>query len=399
MRVIQINSVYKQGSTGRIVENLHKAYLRSGIDSYVFYGRGPKIKEKNILKISHILSIIWHGISSRLFDNHGLNSKRVTKRLIRRIKTINPDIIHLHNIHGYYLNYPILFEYFKKIFKGEIVWTMHDCWAFTGHCAYYTYANCDKWESHCQNCPQTKEYPKSVLKDNSYNNFEQKKDSFNGLKKLSIITPSIWLKKEINKSFLSNYHVEVKNNGVDKSIFKPGPSSFRQKFNLENKIIILGVANIWEKRKGLKYIVALLRYLMDDEHIVIIGKSKFLETFTHPSLTHISQTENIYDLADIYKASDVFFNPTLEDNYPTTNLEAIACGTPILTFNSGGSAEALDEYLSQSTNVYKDYETIKLLRHIYQNSKIELTKKLPNNIKSIDEFTQSYIDYYFEITT
>ena len=394
MRIIQINSVYGHGSTGRIVKNLHLSFLDKGYESYVFFGRGLNTKDKNIQKISTRFSVLWHGIMSRLLDRHGLQSLKDTKKLINNIKRLNPDIIHLHNVHGYYLNYPTIFKYLKTDFEGQIFWTMHDCWAFTGHCVYYTHAQCDKWKTHCNDCPQKREYPKSIAKDNSYNNFEQKIYSFTGINNLNIITPSHWLKNEIEQSFLSGYKVNVLNNGVDKSIFAPIESDFKIKFGLKEKKIILSVANVWEQRKGLKYLIGLLRYLHDDEHIVVVGRSSFLEKFAHTKLLYIPQTNNVLELAKIYNAADIFFNPTLEDNYPTTNLEAISCGTPVLTFKSGGSSETIDSKLSRSTNCRNPRDIIFQIRSIISSSTYSNKLGLASTVLSFNDFTQSYDNLY-----
>ena len=397
MRVAQINSVYGRGSTGNIVRNLHTHYLENGIDSYVFFGRGTQSSGKNLIKFSNQADVLYHGLQTRFFDRHGLVSKTVTRNLIKSLNELNPDIIHLHNIHGYYLNYPTLFNYLKKDFKGQVIWTMHDCWAFTGHCAYYTYAQCNKWETHCHNCPQKKEYPKSLYKDNSFENYELKKDNFSGLKHLQLITPSKWLKNQLSKSFLSDYNVKVLNNGVDKSIFKPFKSKFKESNELVEKKIILGAANIWEKRKGLKYLIALLEHLNYEEHIIVVGKSKFLDTFTHPKLTHIGQTSNAYELADLYNAADVYFNPTLEDNFPTTNLESIACGTPVVTFNNGGSSETIDNIISKSINNTSATENLEKLREVYSEKEDHQKITMASQIKSMSDFNKSYFDFYHEI--
>ncbi|MEW6605940.1 MAG: glycosyltransferase [bacterium] len=338
MRIIQINSVFGRGSTGRIAANIHNFLKQEGYESYVFYGRGKKSKQDNVKKFGNNISFIIHVILSRLFDMHGLSSHHSTKKMIKNIDSIRPDVIHLHNIHGYYLNFNLLFKYLKKNFDGKIIWTLHDCWSFTGHCAYYTFANCDKWNTKCHDCPEIKSYPKS-LTDHSEKNFIMKKKTFSGLKNLTIVTPSLWLNLELNKSFLSQYNKMVINNGVDTSIFTKRVSALRERFNIQKKFIILGVANIWDKRKGLKYLIELSKIISDTEVIIIIGLTKSQIRVLPKNVIGIERTENSIELAEFYSISDVYVNPTLEDNYPTTNLEALCCETPVITFNTGGSPE------------------------------------------------------------
>ncbi len=341
MKVLQINSFYGSGSTGRIVSDIQNILISEGHESYVIYGRGKKSENKNNIKVIHKLNLYYNVLKTRLFDTHGLGSTRITKKIISEIKVINPDIIHIHNLHGYYLNYKILFDYLKKI-ETPVVWTLHDCWAFTGHCAYFDYAGCNKWKTECYKCPEKKSYPKSILLDSSKKNFKTKKDFFTGHHNLTIVTPSIWLKNLVQLSFLKNYDVQVINNGIDLHVFKPDNGDFRQRYNLENKFLILGVASIWDRRKGLNYFLELNNLIDLDMQIVLVGLTKKQIKQLPKGIIGISRTENIQELVNIYSSCDVFVNPTLEDNFPTTNIEALACGTPVITFDTGGSFEIID---------------------------------------------------------
>ncbi|MEH7225241.1 glycosyltransferase, partial [Bacillus sp. JJ1566] len=224
-----------------------------------------------------------------------------------------------------------------------VVWTLHDCWPFTGHCAYFDYVNCNKWITGCENCPQKNSYPASSLRDNSKNNYLMKKNLFNGVKNLTIVTPSEWLANIVKKSFIKSYPVEVINNGIDLNVFKPTSSTFRESHGLLDKFILLGVANVWDKRKGLEYFLEISKKLKDDEIIVLVGLKDQQIKSLPKNIIGISKTDSPHELAQIYSACDIFINPTLEDNFPTTNLEALACGTPIITFNTGGSVESVDE--------------------------------------------------------
>ena len=347
MKVLQINSVCGIGSTGRIVVQIHKLLKEKGYKSYVAYGRDYARDCDSTVRIGNKFDNYMHVAITRLFDRHGFGSKKATANFIEKVEKIDPDIIHLHNIHGYYVNIELLFKYIKEANK-PVVWTLHDCWAFTGHCAYFDYIGCDRWKTGCYECPQKKTYPSSILIDNSKRNFERKKELFTGIKNMVIVTPSRWLAGLVKESFLKEYPVKripvkVINNGIDLEIFKPMESDFRKRYGLENKFIILGVANVWDRRKGYDYFIKLSETLKQDEIIVMVGLTEKQKKNLPKNIIGITRTNNVKELAEIYSAADVFVNPTLEDNFPTTNLEALACGTPVVTFDTGGSPECVDE--------------------------------------------------------
>lgn len=341
MRVLQINSVCGTGSTGRIVTDLDNVLTEAGHESYVAYGRDAARNCNHTIKIGSKIDNYMHVAKTRLFDRHGLGSVKATKEFIETVDHLDPDIIHLHNIHGYYLHIKLLFDYIKKANK-PVVWTLHDCWPFTGHCSYFEYVNCNKWETECCSCPLKSSYPSSLLIDNSLENFRIKKEIFTGVDNLTIVTPSKWLERLVKLSFLKKYPLKVINNGIDLDVFKPLDSNFREKNNLQNKFIILGVASIWSERKGFKYFSELSKMLNDDEVIVLIGLTDKQIKSLPNNMVGIKKTNSTIELAQIYSAADVFVNPTLEDNFPTTNLEALACGTPVITFKTGGSPESID---------------------------------------------------------
>lgn len=342
MKVLQINSVCGIGSTGRIATDIHNLLISKGHESIIAYGREPIKNCNENIKIGNKIDFYCHVISSRMLDDHGSKSKQATKKLISQIRLENPDIIHLHNIHGYYINIKLLFEFLKN-YNKPVVWTLHDCWSFTGHCSYFDYIECNKWIEGCFNCPQKKEYPKSICIDNSKRNYQNKKDLFTGINNLTIVTPSQWLKELVDKSFLNTYESVVINNGIDLDIFKRTDSNFRKEYCLEGKYLILGVASIWDPRKGLKYFNELAKTLNENERIILVGLSKSQASEVHDNIVGIERTNNINELVSIYSSVDVFLNPTLEDNFPTTNLEALACGVPVITFNTGGSPECVDD--------------------------------------------------------
>ena len=339
-KILFINSVCN-GSTGTICKNLYKAAVEEGHECCIAYGRGEAPEGFKTIKIGNKLDIYLHILKARLFDASGFGSKHATKEFIKKIDEFKPDIIHLHNIHGYYVNIEILFKYLKNHPEIKKIWTLHDCWAFTGHCAYYTYAKCDKWETCCKGyCPNRNEYPKTIFSCVT-KNYTKKKNIFSNVGNMVLITPSQWLKNEIEKSFLKDYETVVIHNGVDTSIFKPTPSDIRQQYGIEDKKIILGVASVWDKRKGLNTFLELSKEIDDEYQIVLIGLNSKQIKQLPSNIIGISRTESVQELVEWYSAAYVYFNPTLEDNYPTTNLEAISCGTPVVTFETGGSPESV----------------------------------------------------------
>jgi putative colanic acid biosynthesis glycosyltransferase len=340
MRVLQINTTVNSGSTGRIAEDIGKSIIENSGESYIAYGRGKRPSSSKKIKIGNNISIIFHVFKSLLFDRHGLGSKYATKKLIEEIKIIRPDIIQLHNIHGYYLNINVFFKALRDL-ETPVVWTLHDSWSYTGHCAFYESVKCTKWKTQCHTCPKTKMYPKSLGVDNSKINFEDKKSLFSN-QNVHLITPSRWLLNEVSESFLSSYDCRVINNGIDLDVFRLIINDSRDN-QLGAKKILLGVASIWDKRKGLDDFISLSYKISDDYNIVLIGLSKKQLKQIPSTITGISRTENIDELVKWYNRADVFINPTYQDNFPTTNIEALACGTPVITYNTGGSPEAINE--------------------------------------------------------
>src|SRR5690625_4282990 len=262
MKVLQINTTVSTSSTGRITEEIGQTLQGHGHESHIAFSKaGPNGSHSNLIRVGNGLDTVIHGIKTRILDRHGFGSKRATQKLVRKIKQINPDIVGLHNLHGYYLNIEVLFEYLKKVQK-PVTWTFHDCWAFTGHCSFFDYVSCEKWKTECHDCPLSDKYPASWLWDNSRQNFHRKSGIFNGLKKLTIVAPSRWMKNLVGQSFLSNYPVEIIHNGIDLERFKPVcVGDLKSKYNLSDKKILLGVASVWDRRKGLDYFIELNKLL------------------------------------------------------------------------------------------------------------------------------------------
>ena len=334
MKILQINTVVNSGSTGRIAEEIGKTFIDAGYESYIAFGRGSQKSVSQLIKIGNKLDFYIHLFKSVFTDRHGFGSKRATRKFLKQVDMIKPDVIGLHNIHGYYLNVELLFNYIKAK-KIPVLWTLHDCWPFTGHCSYNT--DCDN----CKNC-QFK-YPISLFLNQVIRNFREKRLIFNEVSKLKIITPSLWLKDLVNQSFL-DYQVQCINNGIDLKQFKPSkkPISFKKKLALNKYRIILGVASTWDKRKGLNDFLKLASFIGVDYRIVLIGLNKKQMQNLPKNILAVHRTESIVELASYYSIADVYVNPTHKDNFPTTNIEALACGTPVITYNTGGSAEAID---------------------------------------------------------
>ena len=334
MKVLQINTTVNSGSTGRIAEDIGKTLISEGHESYIAFGRGNQNSVSKLIKIGSKLDFYLHLIRSLFTDRHGFGSKRATKRFLKQIDVIKPDAIGLHNIHGYYLNVKILFKYIKDK-NIPILWTFHDCWPFTGHCSYNL--DCDN----CKNCQR--KYPTSIFLNQSSRNYNDKKLIFNQVKKLQIITPSIWLKDLVQQSFLK-YPVHCINNGIDLNQFKPSEKALKlkEKLQLKDKKIILGIASTWDKRKGLSDFTKLASLLDSNYQIILIGLSNKQIQGLPENIMGVQRTESISELANYYSMAAVYINPTHKDNFPTTNIEALACGTPVITYNTGGSPESID---------------------------------------------------------
>lgn len=341
MNIVEINTC-DYGSTGKIMLQTAEAARKAGHNVFTFSRKWihQPAPAKGHSYFGYFLENALHRTLAQITGLTECFSYFGTKKLIKEFNKIKPDVIHLHNLHGNYINLPLLFEYLKKS-NAKIVWTLHDCWNFTGHCPHFDMIGCDKWKTCCGDCPEYKEYPKSAF-DNSKFMYLLKKKWFTGMDNLTIVTPSDWLAGLVKQSFLKDYPVKVINNGIDLSVFKPTESDFRQKCACEDKNIILGVAFGWGKRKGLDVFTELSKRLDNRFQIVLVGTDSEVDKQLPDRIISIHRTQSQAELAEIYTAADLFVNPTREDNYPTVNIEALACGIPILTFDTGGSPEIPD---------------------------------------------------------
>ena len=348
-RLLQINPVLRVStSTGRIMQEIGELAMSNGWESYIAYSKGRDgimPCKSELVPVGGKWSTLWHGVETRLFDRHGLASEKATQQFIEDIKRISPDIIHIHNIHGYFLNYKVLFRYLSQC-GIPVIWTVHDCWLYTGHCYYYSYVGCDKWQTGCNRCPQKRRFPASLLIDRSAKNYDDKKAAFTSMPKdkLTIVPVSEWIKGEMQKSFLKGYEFKVIHNGINTEVFHIcDTEEIRNRYGLGNKHILLGVASIWIEEKGLEDFIKMSKLLGDDEIIVLVGIKPEQKNKLPHNIIGIARTDNVHQLAELYSAADAFINPTWQDNYPTVNLEAIACGTPVITYRTGGSIEAVTE--------------------------------------------------------
>lgn len=358
MKVLQINQTYRHGgSTGRIAYDLQQTQQLEGIEGFVAYGYsdGEDPNAQSLCLQERVIRRKINILRTRLFDHHGFYNETETGRLIQWMDELKPDIIHLHNIHNHYVHVGRLFDYIKK-HDIPVVWTLHDCWPFTGHCAYFNYANCDKWKTMCHDCPSIHEYPPTWFFDRTTRNYNDKKNAFSGVKNLTLVTPSKWLAELTRESFLSDYPVVPINNGIDIDVFRPTNDNVKERLGISGKKMLLAMATTFDRRKGTQYLKQLPERLSDDEVLVLVGLAKEqLGQFNMPRCIGIGRTNSVEELAAYYSAADVFINPTLEDNFPTTNIEALACGTPVVTFNTGGSVESVldgERIVSENEIIY-----------------------------------------------
>lgn len=343
MKILIINVICGIGSTGRICTDLAQEFEKQGHEVKIAYGRGevPKKYRKYAARIGGKRDVYVHALKARIFDTVGFESKRATKRFLQWADAYNPDLIWLHNLHGYYINIELLFWWIKAHPEKEIKWTLHDCWAFTGHCTHFLVPKCDRWKTQCYQCPEKGSYPQSLFWDNSEENYRRKKELFCNIVKLSLITPSEWLKDQVKQSFLGEYPVTVDKNKIDGEIFRFTESNLRDKLGLKDKFVILGVASIWTSRKGLQDFFKLAEQLDDRFKIVLVGVTKKQKKKLPEGIIGIERTESGGELAMYYSMADTFVNLSYEENYPTVNLEAEACGTRVLTYDTGGCRETI----------------------------------------------------------
>lgn len=340
-RLLQINVTANWGSTGKIAEQIGLCAMEHGWESYIAYGRMMNPSKNHLIRIGSQWDVYEHYAEGKFFDNEGLASRRATRSFLKKVDEIKPDVVHLHNIHDHYLNYGLLFTYLAKN-EIPVIWTQHDQWATTGHCMY-NLCGCERWKMECHDCPLVKWYSL----DRSRRNHQLKKRLFADVPSLTIVPVSEWLGNNIRQSHLKDRPMQVIHNGIDIHIFSPQPTNAHERYGIDkSKKIVLGVAALWDARKGLNDFYALAERLPKEEYaIVIVGQQTEKERDINNAcqMVFVDRTQNALELAQLYSSASVFVNPTYQDNYPTTNLEAMACGTPVVTYRTGGSPESVDE--------------------------------------------------------
>lgn len=362
MKVLQIN-IFGNLSTGNIAADIYRTLAAQGDEGLVAFARGEIAADVPHYRIGTDLDVKIHGLMTRLTDRTGFFSGRATEKLIEKIEAYRPDVVHLHNLHGYYLHVGKLFQYLKK--SGiPVVWTLHDCWAFTGHCCYYSMAGCEKWKTGCGHCPQKKAYPASLWADASARNYREKKKLFSGVN-MQLVAVSEWLLSQVGQSFLSDYPARVIYNGVDMNVFRPTMSDFRKKYGLEGKTVVLGVASTWDVRKGLNDFIALAGMLDDSCRIVLVGVGEQERKKLPPQILAFGRTDGAARLAEIYGAADLFFNASVEETFGLPTVEALACGTPAVVYR----ATALPETVTPSCGFVAEPHDLAAVREIIMQKK------------------------------
>lgn len=394
MRVLQITAYSGWGCTGRIAVGIHNALVADGHESKIAWGRN-NIAPENIptIKIGNKIDQQMHGLYTRITDKCGFGSKCVTKKFLKQIDDYKPDLIQLHILHGYYINLELLFSYIKER-NIPTVWTFHDCWAFTGHCPYFDLVGCEKWKTGCHDCQQKNHHPTSWLIDNSKWNWEKKRELFSNIEQLTIVTPSTWLAGLVKQSYLQKCRIEVINNGINTDDFKPTYGNMLSKLHVQNKKIVLGVSSTWAKSKGIDDFVKISKLLSQEYVIVLVGLTEKQKKELPDGIVGVGRTDSVEELAELYTAASVFVNPTYEDNYPTTNLEALACGTPVVTYNTGGSAESV---LLSKNGAIVDQGNIVALCEAITSSKKSGEIVLGNLILDQNQNFRKYVKLYKEV--
>lgn len=399
MRIVQINGGAK-GSTGKIMMGIADVARAQGHEvmcaSPITTTNRDAGEDCGYYRIGTFNSRRLNVALARITGFNGCFAWFETYKLLKKIDEFKPDIIHLHNLHDSYINFPMLFSYIKK-HNVPTVWTLHDCWAFTGQCPHFTIVKCDKWKAGCHNCPQYKEYPASLY-DNTKKMWQLKKKWFTGVKNMTIVTPSRWLARLAQESYLKEYSIRVINNGIDLNVFKPTQSNFRERYEIPaEKHIILGVSFAWGYRKGLDCFVEMAEKLGEQYQIVLVGTDDEIDKNLPHNIISIHRTQNQKELAEVYSAADVFVMPTREENYPTVNMEAIACGTPVVTFDTGGCAETVDTSTGIIVSVNEIDKLIEAIDVISQEQiNPEVCKKKARNY-SQDLKYMEYLELYSHV--
>lgn len=405
--VLQINTVLQYASTGRIAEQIGDEAMHQGWRSVIAYGQEKGTgSSSETIRIGNNWDINLHGIQTRLFDRHGLESKRSTARFLKQMDALKPDVVHLHNIHGYYLNYPLLFEYLRAS-HIPVVWTLHDCWSLTGHCSHFDYVGCERWRTGCHDCMQLKEYPASSIGvDRSKRNWVDKCHYFNLPDQMVVVAVSEWLQEQVRQSFLGKKECRVIRNGVDLDLFKPYTDAGRYLrelygINSDQQVLLTLTSGKGDlgRKKGFFDVLELAGKLDGSQRLIAAGLSEDQLKLLPKGVIGVGKITDRTELAKLYSGSDVFLNLTLEDSFPTVNLEALACGTPVITYKTGGSPEAIDS----STGLVVDKGNVQeMAGAVTAHGKTTAEQRLLCRLRAEKSFNknivfQTYVDLYEQL--
>ncbi len=381
MKVLQINAVYGQGSTGTIVRDIENLCEQAGIECYVASPDKKVLNAKHGYIIGNMIDHKLHALLSRIHGKQAYFSHIPTRNLIRWMDKIKPDIVHLHNLHSNYIHLNILLQYLAKKDIKTII-TLHDCWFFTGGCFHYTAIGCYKWLVDCKNCPKKKQDTPSFFRKHSAKILADRKKKLLAIPHLYITDVSEWMSHEALKSFLRDTPNYIIRNGIDMQIFRPLHSDFRIRLGLENKYVILGPASKWLLPVNRDLLINFVGQMQTDEILLLFGvctdkQMDYLDSlhFLDGKVRTYGYTKNRKELAALYTMSDIFVNTTHEDSLSLINVEAQACGTPVVTFDQTGPKETVDNVNSFNVpvgDVEKLYKKIKLVR---KSSKEVISRK------------------------
>ena len=400
-KLLQINVVANSGSTGHIAEEIGRIVMANGWESYIAYGRWACASQSKLIRIGNSFQTLLHIAQSFLLDRQGLGSAGATRQLISQIRKIRPDIIHLHNIHGYYLNYKVLFEFLAGA-GIPVVWTLHDCWSLTGHCTHFQHVGCNRWKSGCHACPHLQHYPKSLFRDNSQANYRGKKRLFLLVQDLTLVPVCHWLDEIVQDSFLKSLKRRVIRNGIDLKRFYPVDSrtKIERTFRIDGRYLLLGVATFWNADKGLDDLLFLRRLLPSRYLILMVGLTRRQIGKLPAGIIGMERTENVGALVELYSAADVFINPTYQDTLPTVDIEALACGTPVVTYRTGGSSDIVGPETGFVVDRGDRQAMFDALLHVIEKGKDFYTKACRNRAEKYfnkQEQFQEYLHLYDQL--
>lgn len=397
--LFQINVICNSGSTGRIMEEIGEMVQQYGWKSYIAYGRWSNPSSSILYRIGNKLDIWWHVLVTRLFDKHGRASVKSTRNLVNFIKLVKPDIIQLHNLHGYYLNYKILFEYLSSV-NIPVVWTLHDCWTMTGHCPHFENIGCKRWKTQCFDCPQKKLYPASLLLDRSTDNYNDKKQCFTSFSNMTIVPVCHWLDSIVHQSYLGKCTTYPIYNGIDINKFRRVDITTNWIKKISQKFIILSIATNWNPTKGGEDIIKLSSILSEDELIIMVGLNKKQIQKLPSNIIGLQRTENMDQLVELYSVANVLLNPTYQDTFPNVNIEALACGIPVITYRTGGSPEAIDDntgFVVERGDIRGIFAAIKAIKGKEKEYYWDSCRNRVMSLFKKEDRYQQYIDLYYKL--